>query len=73
MAKRYETYITYMMIDIDHFKEFNDTYGHQKGDEVLKSVAMSLKEHTQRDQDYVFRIGGEEFTMLSLVLMSKNL
>ncbi len=67
-AKRYDTYITYMMIDIDHFKEYNDTYGHPQGDEALRKVAASLKTHTKRLDDHAFRIGGEEFSLILLGL-----
>ncbi len=68
LARRYDTYITYLMIDIDHFKEYNDTYGHERGDEALRRVALSLKSHTNRVDDHAFRIGGEEFTMIALGL-----
>ncbi len=56
------------MFDIDHFKEYNNTYGHQKGDEALKSVAVGLKIHTNGVGDYAFRIGGEEFTIVTIGL-----
>ncbi|WP_457597226.1 diguanylate cyclase [Hydrogenimonas sp.] len=49
-----------MMIDIDHFKRINDTYGHDRGDEVLKAVAGAFRE-TLLDEDHVIRWGGEEF------------
>lgn len=63
-AKRTHAYITFMMIDIDFFKQYNDTYGHIKGDEALKTVAQILKEILQRPSDFVFRLGGEEFGIL---------
>lgn len=53
-----------ILIDIDHFKAVNDTYGHQAGDEVLATVARVLKDN-QRSDDHVFRYGGEEFVVLS--------
>jgi diguanylate cyclase len=51
--------ISTLMIDIDHFKSFNDTYGHQVGDQVLKLTATVLREHV-RDNDLAARYGGEE-------------
>lgn len=56
LGKRYAI----AMMDIDHFKKFNDTYGHKTGDDVLKAVAAKLKEISGRAK--VFRYGGEEFT-----------
>ncbi|SDF22441.1 diguanylate cyclase (GGDEF) domain-containing protein [Fontibacillus panacisegetis] len=50
------------MLDIDHFKKFNDTYGHDTGDEVLKLVASTIKDVTGGGKSY--RYGGEEFTIL---------
>jgi len=63
-AKREKNYITFMMLDIDYFKQYNDTYGHIEGDEALKSVANVLKATLKRPNDYVFRLGGEEFGVL---------
>jgi len=63
-AKRNNNYITFMMIDIDFFKQYNDTYGHVEGDYALKSVAKVLKDTLKRPGDYVFRLGGEEFGVL---------
>lgn len=53
-----------LMIDIDYFKLYNDTYGHQKGDECLVSVANVIKRNTKRHSDVVARFGGEEFVIL---------
>lgn len=63
-AKREKNYITFMMLDIDYFKQYNDTYGHVEGDFALKSVAKVLKDTLKRPSDYVFRLGGEEFGVL---------
>lgn len=63
-AKRTKSYITFMMIDIDYFKQYNDTYGHIEGDFALKSVAKVLKDKLKRPSDFVFRLGGEEFGVL---------
>ena len=63
-AKRANNYITFMMIDVDYFKQYNDTYGHIEGDFALKSVAKVLSDTLKRPSDYVFRLGGEEFGVL---------
>ena len=63
-AKRDKRFITFMMLDIDFFKQYNDTYGHIQGDVALKSVAKILKELLKRPSDYVFRLGGEEFGVI---------
>ena len=52
-----------MLIDIDHFKRINDTFGHQAGDEVLSSISLALKECV-RPEDFVGRLGGDEFCLL---------
>lgn len=59
-STRYGNDFSFLMIDIDFFKRFNDDFGHQKGNEVLKSVARVLKENI-RASDTAFRYGGEEF------------
>jgi len=55
----------FMMIDVDNFKKYNDTYGHQKGDDALCAVASVLKSVTQRGTDFACRIGGEEFAIIT--------
>lgn len=63
-AKRTHSYITFMMLDVDYFKQYNDTYGHIEGDYALKSVAKILQDTLKRPGDFVFRLGGEEFGVL---------
>lgn len=62
-AKRYNTQFSLILIDIDHFKRFNDTFGHQSGDAVLKQVAQKLKKNV-RAADFVCRYGGEEMSII---------
>ncbi|MDW6092547.1 diguanylate cyclase [Vibrio rhizosphaerae] len=56
--------LSLLMIDIDHFKKYNDHYGHLQGDKCLQQVANILKNSIKRNSDHVFRYGGEEFTVL---------
>jgi len=56
--------LSVLFIDIDFFKKYNDTYGHQKGDECLKIVAKTLEETLMRPDDFVARYGGEEFVVV---------
>lgn len=60
-AQREKKYISFFILDIDYFKNYNDYYGHQAGDEALKKVAKALQSFLQREDDFIFRIGGEEF------------
>ena len=55
--------LSLVMIDVDHFKKINDTYGHLTGDTVLRGIARALRQ-SFRDEDFVARFGGEEFTVL---------
>ena len=64
LAKRIKKSLAFAILDIDHFKQYNDTYGHQAGDQTLKKVANSLSDTLKRDSDFVFRLGGEEFGIL---------
>ena len=63
-AKRKDELVSFLFMDIDHFKQYNDNYGHQKGDEVLIEVAKCLKDSLHRSSDYAFRLGGEEFAVV---------
>ncbi|MBU0721525.1 diguanylate cyclase [bacterium] len=62
--KREGGYLSFLILDIDHFKQYNDTYGHQAGDNALIKVAKILEETLHRGDDYCFRLGGEEFGVL---------
>ena len=63
-AVRHSTSISLVMIDIDFFKLYNDTYGHQGGDDCLKRVAVLLEDSAHRETDLVARYGGEEFAAI---------
>jgi len=63
-AFRQEYPLMFAIIDVDNFKEYNDQNGHLKGDEVLISLAMILKECTRESVDLCFRLGGDEFAVL---------
>lgn len=67
-AKRYESNFSVILIDIDYFKKFNDKFGHQSGDAVLKQVAQTIKKNV-RSTDIVCRYGGEE---MSVILSNTN-
>jgi len=64
LAIREQTQLSLLMIDIDHFKSVNDTYGHQHGDVVLQTIANILKRLFKRPGDFPARWGGEEFVVL---------
>ena len=63
IARRYNQPFSLIIVDIDFFKKFNDTYGHQAGDAVLRQVAQTLKKNS-RTTDYVCRYGGEEMSII---------
>jgi two-component system, sensor histidine kinase LadS len=61
---RYQHPLSVILLDIDHFKQFNDRYGHQIGDDCLRMVAEQLRHCVARDSDIVARYGGEEFCVI---------
>jgi diguanylate cyclase (GGDEF)-like protein len=64
IAIREKQKISFLMLDIDHFKIYNDKYGHQKGDKVLCLISRTIEETLKRPGDFVARWGGEEFAVL---------
>lgn len=63
-ARRLASPLSVLFIDIDHFKNFNDTYGHAGGDDCLCLVAASLAQNLKRPEDFIARYGGEEFVII---------
>ncbi len=63
-SSRNENLLVFAMIDVDFFKSYNDAYGHQAGDDVLKLISVEFKKVMKRANDYAFRLGGEEFGLL---------
>lgn len=63
LAERHQTELSLLMIDVDHFKKINDTFGHARGDLVLQEIANTI-EKVCRETDISFRFGGEEFVVL---------
>ena len=62
-AKRYGRSLSFVLVDIDDFKQFNDTFGHLRGDKVLKEMAEVMTSHC-RKIDLIFRWGGDEFLII---------
>lgn len=60
-ANQNKKLFAFFILDLDHFKQYNDTYGHQNGDKVLQVVSQILKENLDHSDDYTFRLGGDEF------------
>ena len=63
-SRREETAVQIVLIDIDHFKIYNDLYGHQSGDETLQKVARCISRYAKRPFDFCARYGGEEFVLV---------
>jgi len=63
-SRRMKTPLSLIMFDLDHFKSYNDTYGHQAGDRCLKEIAQALSHSVNRPADMVARYGGEEFVVI---------
>ena len=70
-SDRYKQELSLIMIDLDDFKRYNDTYGHQTGDKLLKEVAYMIRKSI-RESDLAFRYGGDEFAVLLPVCDIKN-
>ncbi|MFZ2891128.1 GGDEF domain-containing protein, partial [Sulfuricurvum sp.] len=66
-AKRDNQYLAFMMIDVDFFKQYNDIYGHLNGDDVLTNISHVIKKHFSRASEFCFRLGGEEFGIISTI------
>ena len=64
-AKRNKKNLVLLILDIDNFKKYNDTYGHFEGDRALKKVASIIRNNAKRANDFVFRLGGEEFALIT--------
>lgn len=62
--RRNSTPLSLLMIDIDYFKNYNDQYGHQAGDLIIKEIAKAIQSSLKRSSDFVARYGGEEFVVL---------
>ncbi|WP_283607236.1 GGDEF domain-containing response regulator [Faecalispora anaeroviscerum] len=63
-AVRERSWLSMMMLDVDKFKEYNDTYGHRHGDFMLQTVAQTLKQELESVTDFFYRYGGDEFAIL---------
>jgi len=71
-AKRAHESFCFAIMDVDHFKLYNDNYGHDGGDIVLKKLTAKIEELTQRSNEFFFRLGGEEFGFLSSALSKEE-
>jgi len=64
ISKRYKYILNFAIMDVDNFKLYNDNYGHYEGDNVLKRISSAINKRLLRPDDYLFRLGGEEFGLL---------
>ena len=65
VSSRSNSYLSFILVDVDFFKNYNDNYGHLKGDEILQKVSLSIKNIYKRTSDCCYRVGGEEFLIIS--------
>jgi diguanylate cyclase (GGDEF)-like protein len=72
-AKRHGFIFAMFVIDLDYFKEYNDRYGHQMGDEALQAIADVLMQTLRRSDEYAYRLGGEKFCCLVMADDEKNI
>ena len=72
LQRTQKSILALMVIDIDYFKQYNDTYGHIAGDDALRSVATVLKESLSNPDDMAFRVGGEEFALICTNMNKKS-
>ena len=72
-AKRDKTIFCLLSLDVDYFKFYNDTYGHQEGDIVLQIISKILMLNLKRPSDFSFRMGGEEFSAIFTISEEKNI
>ncbi|MFT7879963.1 MAG: diguanylate cyclase [Sulfurimonas sp.] len=72
ISKRNDQLLSFGLIDIDHFTEYNETYGENAGDDALKKIAGTLKGSFHRPNDYIFRLDGNTFAMLFNVAQSDD-
>jgi diguanylate cyclase (GGDEF)-like protein len=63
-ARRTRSPISLLLVDVDHFKSYNDVYGHQQGDDCLRTIASAIRKSSMRPADVAARYGGEEFAIL---------
>ncbi|MDX8408763.1 MAG: sensor domain-containing diguanylate cyclase [Mariprofundales bacterium] len=71
-ARREKQWLSFLMVDADNFKKYNDSYGHLAGDDVIKAIVEVLHEGFRRPTDFVFRLGGEEFAVLFPVIHEQD-